>query len=204
MSSNAELRAKARAMLGGNIFRNEWLYAMLIALAVAAVTGALSATGIGALLAGGLISCGMANYYIGRVRGMIPHDSLGALLDGAKNDLAGNIITGILHSVFIALWSLLFVIPGIVKACSYALTFYIKNDNPNLTATEAITESRRMMDGFKLKYFMLNLSFIGWFIVGALCLGVGTFWVSAYLEAAKAHFYEEVKAAKAPFFNVLP
>lgn len=204
MSSNAELRAKARAMLGGNVFRNEWLYAMLISLAVAAITGALSATGIGVLLVNGLIMCGTANYFVGRVRGTVAHDSLGALLDGAKKDLGGNIITGILHTLFIALWSILLVVPGIVKSCSYAMTFYIKNDRPDLSATEAITESRRMMDGFKMKYFMLNLSFIGWYIVGILCLGIGTFWVSAYAEAAKAHFYEEVKAAKAPFFAVLP
>ena len=91
---------------------------------------------------------------------------------------------------------MLFVIPGIIKSCSYALTFYIRADNPSLSATEAITESRRMMDGYKMKYFMLQLSFIGWIIVGALCLGVGTLWVAAYMQTATAVFYEEVKASK--------
>lgn len=203
MSTNAELRARARDLLGGGVFSNGWLYAMLISVAVAVINGALSATGIGMLLVNGLIMSGMANYFIGRVRGTAQYDSLGALLDGATKDLGGNIIAGILHTLFIALWSLLFVIPGIVKSCSYALTFYIKNDNPGMSANDAITESRRMMDGFKMKYFMLRLSFIGWYIVGILCLGIGTFWVSAYEEAAIAHFYEEVKMAKAPFFNVL-
>ena len=91
------------------------------------------------------------------------------------------------------LWSLLFVIPGIVKACSYAMTFYIKAENPNLTATEAITESRKMMDGHKLDYFFLQLSFIGWYIVGAICLGIGVLWVNTYREASNAIFYEHIK-----------
>ena len=204
MSSNAEIRARARELLGGGILKNEWLYAMLISLAVTLITGALSATGIGTLIVSGLLMAATANYFTARIRGRAGYDSLGALVDGATKDLAGNIITGILHSVFIILWSLLFVIPGIVKSCSYALTFYIKNDRPELSATEAITESRRMMEGYKMQYFLLQLSFIGWYIVGILCLGIGAFWVSAYVEAANAHFYEEVKMAKAPFFNVLP
>ena len=203
-SSNHELRAKARATLGEGIFNNEWLYAMLISLCVAVINGALSVTGIGSFIISGIISCAMANYFIGRVRGEVSHDGFSALLRGAQKDIAGSMITGILHTVFILLWSLLFIVPGIVKGCSYALTFYIKNDRPELSATEAITESRRMMDGFKMKYFLLQLSFIGWLIVGILCLGIGTFWVQAYIEAANAHFYEEVKAAKAPFIEVLP
>ena len=204
LSSNYEIRAKARATLGGGIFKNEWLYAMVIALIVSAINGVLAVTGIGAFIVSGILMCAMANYFIGRVRGFVPYDGLSAVVDGAKKDLVGALITGILHTVFIALWTCLFIIPGIVKSCSYALTFYIKNDRPELSANDAITESRRMMDGFKMKYFLLQLSFIGWMIVGALCLGVGTFWVQAYIEAANAHFYEEVKAAKAPFTTVLP
>ena len=203
MISNSELRARARVTLGSGVFKNEWLYAMLISVAVSLINGALSATGIGVILVSGLIMSGTANYFLGRVRGTVNHDSLGAILDGATKDLGGNIITGILQTVFIALWTMLFFIPGIVKSCSYALAFYIKNDNPYMSANDAITESRRMMDGFKMKYFMLRLSFIGWYIIGILCLGIGTFWVSAYEETAIAHFYEEVKLAKAPFFNVV-
>ena len=74
------------------------------------------------------------------------------------------------------------------------MTFYIKNDHPEYTATEAITESRRMMDGHKMDFFLLQLSFIGWWIVGVLCFGIGTLWVQAYNETANAIFYEELKA----------
>ena len=204
ISSNSELRAKARATLGGGIFKNEWLYPMLITLCVIAINGVLSSTGIGVLILSGVITCATTNYFIGRVRGYVSHDGFSAVIDGAKKDIAGSIILGILHTLFIILWSLLFIIPGIVKACSYALAFFIKNDRPSLTATEAIKESQRMMNGFKMKYFLLQLSFIGWIIVGLLCFGVGIAWVQAYIDTANAHFYEEVKAAKAPFIEVLP
>ena len=204
MSSNYEIRAKARETLGGGIFKNEWVYPVVIMVILSAISGALSATGVGLLIAEGVLMIAVSNYFIGRVRGTEPHDRFGALLDGAKKDLAGGVVAGILHTLFIALWTILFIIPGIVKSCSYALTYYIKNDRPELSATEAITESRRMMDGFKMKYFMLQLSFIGWIIVGILTLGIGMLWVSAYMEAATAHFYEEVRAEKATFLSVLP
>ena len=137
-------------------------------------------------------------YFIGRIRGNVEYKNLGVTIDSVKSDVVGSIITGILYNLFIMLWSLLFVIPGIVKSCAYAMTFYVKNDNPELNANDAITESRRLMDGYKMKYFMLQFSFIGWMIVGTLCFGIGTLRVAAYMEAANAVFYEEVKAAKNP------
>ena len=204
MISNAQIRQKARQVLGGGIFKNEWLYALLVSLVVSVISGALSATFVGTIIVYGILMVASSTYYLGRVRGTVAHDKLGVTIEGVKNDLSGSLITGILYNVFIMLWSMLFVIPGIVKSCSYALTFYIRADNPSLSATEAITESRRMMDGYKMKYFMLQLSFIGWLIVGTLCLGVGTLWVAAYMQTATAVFYEEVKAAKCPQANAAP
>ena len=96
--------------------------------------------------------------------------------------------------IFIALWSLLFLIPGIIKMFSYAMTPYILEENPELTAGEAIDRSRAMMKGHKFDLFWLYLSFIGWFFLGFLTLGIGTLWISPYLETAQAAFYEEVKA----------
>ena len=96
--------------------------------------------------------------------------------------------------IFIALWSLLFLIPGIIKMFSYAMTPYILEENPELTAGEAIDRSRAMMKGHKFDLFWLYLSFIGWFFLGFLTLGIGMLWISPYLETAQAAFYEEVKA----------
>lgn len=198
MISSSEIRARARGVLGNNIFSNSWLYALLAELIIGAIGAALGVTGVGAFILGGTLSCSLAFYYQGRVRGTVGHGDFIALVDGAKQDIAGSIITGILYSVFIALWSMLLIIPGIIKSFSYAMTFYIKNDHPEYSANDAITESRRMMDGHKMEYFILQLSFIGWWIVGALCLGVGTIWVQSYVSAANAIFYEELKANYIP------
>lgn len=196
MISNSEIRAKARQSLGG-LFQNSFLIPVLIVLAAGAIISALSATVIGSLIASGLVSIGVAAYFLMRVRGG-EANNFACIIDGAKVDIVGNILTGILHSLFITLWSMLFVIPGIIKACSYSMTFFIKLEHPEYTANQAITESRKMMKGHKMQYFLLQLSFIGWYILGALCLGVGVLWVDAYAQTATAVFYEELKAKTEP------
>ncbi|MBR1705255.1 MAG: DUF975 family protein [Bacteroidales bacterium] len=100
----------------------------------------------------------------------------------------------LLMEIFIALWSLLLVIPGIIKAFSYAMTPYILEENPELSANEAIDRSRYMMKGHKFDLFWLYLSFIGWFILAFLTLGIGFLWLQPYVYTSVAAFYEEVKA----------
>jgi uncharacterized membrane protein len=97
-------------------------------------------------------------------------------------------------SILIGLWTLLLVIPGIVKAFSYAMTPYILEENPELTSTEAIHRSRMMMRGHKFDLFWLELSFIGWGFLCIFTLGIGFFWLIPYMETSVAAFYEEVKA----------
>ena len=96
--------------------------------------------------------------------------------------------------VFIFLWSLLFLIPGIVKAFSYAMTPYILEEKPELSANEAIDHSRAMMKGHKFDLFWLYLSFIGWGILCLFTLGIGFLWLTPYMNTAVAAFYEDVKA----------
>ncbi len=100
----------------------------------------------------------------------------------------------LLMVIFIALWSLLFLIPGIVKAYSYAMTPFILEENPELTAGEAIDRSRFMMRGHKFDLFWLQLSFIGWFFLSLLTAGIGLLWLEPYYRTSLAAFYEEVKA----------
>jgi uncharacterized membrane protein len=100
----------------------------------------------------------------------------------------------LLMYIFLFLWSLLLIIPGIIKAFSYAMTPYILEENPELGASEAIDRSRMMMRGHKFDLFWLYLSFIGWFFLCLLTAGIGFLWLNPYVETAKAAFYEEVKA----------
>jgi uncharacterized membrane protein len=100
--------------------------------------------------------------------------------------------------IFTFLWSLLFCIPGIVKGYSYAMTYYILNDRPELSATDAITESRRLMNGHKMQAFLLDLSFLGWLILGYLACCVGVFFVIPYMESARANFYTAIIEQEEP------
>ena len=102
----------------------------------------------------------------------------------------GMLLTGI----FVFLWSLLLVIPGIIKLFSYSMTKYILEEYPELSASEAIDRSRAMMRGHKFDLFWLYLSFIGWAILCVLTAGIGYLWLVPYMETAETAFYEDVKA----------
>ncbi|MDF2606761.1 MAG: hypothetical protein K0S34_956 [Bacillales bacterium] len=104
-----------------------------------------------------------------------------------------SILNTITVSIFVFLWSLLLIIPGIIKGISYSLTKYIILDNHDIKNIDAIDLSRKMMNGYKWKYFKLHVSFIGWYILGALTLGIGFIWITPYIETSFAAFYQYVK-----------
>ena len=95
--------------------------------------------------------------------------------------------------VYTLLWTLLLVIPGIIKAYSYSMTFYILRENPEMTAGDAITASQKMMDGHKMDLFLLSLSFIGWAILASITFGIGYLCLIPYIYTAYAAFYETLK-----------
>ena len=95
--------------------------------------------------------------------------------------------------VYTLLWTLLLVIPGIIKAYSYSMTFYILRENPEMTAGDAITASQKMMDGHKMDLFLLSLSFIGWAILASITFGIGYLWLIPFIYTAYAAFYETLK-----------
>ena len=100
-----------------------------------------------------------------------------------------NIIT----NFFVFLWSLLLVIPGIIKVFSYAAAPFILADNPELTAREALSESKRIMDGHKFDLFVLQLSFFWWYILSAITFGIAYIYVVPYFQATMANFYNDIK-----------
>ena len=107
---------------------------------------------------------------------------------------------GILQSLLLFAWSLLFAIPGIVKAYAYSMSYYILNDHPEMTANEAVTASKEMMKGHKGELFVLDLSFIGWGILSALTCGILELcYVGPYRLATRTAFYEDLKARQAQY-----
>ena len=99
-----------------------------------------------------------------------------------------------LVNLFTFLWALLLIIPGIMKAFSYALTPYILLDEPELTARQAIARSCEIIQGRRWKLFCLSLSFIGWGILSLLTFGIGFLWLAPYMNASIAAFYEDARA----------
>ena len=103
----------------------------------------------------------------------------------------------LLQTLYILLWSLLFIIPGIMAAYSYSMTGYILADNPDMTADEAIARSKQMMDGNRWRLFCLQISFIGWSLLSSLLtFGIGDLWLTPYRQAASAAFYREISGTE--------
>ena len=126
------------------------------------------------------------------------------LIDGQKPQV-GNIFDGfsifgkafwlsIITSFFIMLWSLLLIVPGIMKTYAYMMAPYILAENPELKAREALNESKRITDGHKMNLFVLHLSFIGWGLLGIVTMGIAFIYVIPYIEATTANAYKKLKA----------
>ena len=191
----SELKKQAKAALKGH-----WGVAILVGLAMVGINwliGMIPVIGWVVSLAAVVFEFGIAAFYLSVIRaGDIQFTTL---FSSSFEGFAKKLGTMWLQILYIFLWSLLFWIPGLIKSYSYAMTEYILLDNPELTANEAITKSREMMDGYKWKLFVLELSFIGWRIlcmIPVLGTVLSLLYVNPYVTATRAQFYEELKAIK--------
>ena len=98
-----------------------------------------------------------------------------------------------LKGLYVLLWTLCFIIPGIVASYSYAMAPYILYENPDMTGSEALAASKELMKGNKWRLFCLGFSFFGWSLLSAITLGIGFLFLRPYAEAAGAAFYREIK-----------
>ncbi len=210
-----EIKDRARASLENKLFGNVWLRLVVCAVVTGLLTGLPGLLGsvfnrvspsIGALIGGpltivSLLIAGPFNFALARIYQRVAqgHKELNiqSVFDGFKENFVDAVILGFMRSLYTFLWSLLFIIPGIVKSYSYSMAFFIQQEAGGKKGwRECIDESMALTNGYKGKLFLLDLSFIGWYILGFLCLGIGTLWVSVYHQTARAHFYEELKLIK--------
>ena len=146
------------------------------------------------LVLGGAVSLGYARFNLNLVDGQPPRfDDLFSEFHRIWPAFCLKFLTGL----FVVLWSLLFIVPGILASFSYAMAPYILTENPDMTAREAIAASKEMMRGNRWRLFCLGFSFIGWAILAALTLGIGTLWLRPYEEAAQAAFYRDLSGTGA-------
>ena len=140
------------------------------------------------------LTWGYQTLFLGAVRG--GEATAKDMFEGYNKELFSRVLTTtLLYYVYVFLWSLLLLIPGCIKAYSYAMTPYILKDNPEMKNNAAIEESMRMMDGHKLELFLLDLSFIGWALLSFLTCGIGFLWLAPYMNMARVNFYEDLKKA---------
>lgn len=109
-----------------------------------------------------------------------------------------------LRILYVTLWMLLFIIPGIVKGLSYAMTPFILEEHPEMTASQAIKASMRLMDGHKMDLFILNLTFFGWWILACLTMGIGFLFLNPYMNAAYAVFYRDISGRRQESRSYVP
>lgn len=189
MKTFNELKSSAKTQIKGKI---GILFAMfLIIIAVSIASSFLPVLGfIANYLVGAAFTLGGAWVFLKIAKG--EEVSVGNIFYGFE-DLWTAIKAQFFMGLFISLWSLLLIIPGIIKAYAYSMTFFILAENKGMPVLEAITLSRKMMDGHKMDLFLLFLSFIGWFILTAITFGIAGIWVYPYFYATFSNFYLSVK-----------
>ncbi|WP_298842486.1 DUF975 family protein [Clostridium sp.] len=156
-----------------------------------------SSNGYGSLLSfvlSGPITLGVAAYFLKLTRNEGP--TIENMFGGFKFFIK-SFVLNIIINLFTILWSLLLIIPGIIASLGYSMSYYIMMDNPDLSALDVLNRSKLMMSGFKFKLFSLWCSFIGWFFLGILTLGIGFLWINPYYETAKVNFYQDIR------FNII-
>lgn len=136
-------------------------------------------------------SIAAAGYYLNHIRGFNPQWQ--SLYKEGFDRFGKYLLTGFLTYLFTVLWSLLFIIPGIVMGFAYSQAKYIIHDNPGLDSTEAIKISKIITKGYKGDLFMLYLSFFGWYILTGLTAGILGIYVVPYVETTSAMYYENLK-----------
>jgi uncharacterized membrane protein len=186
VTSNKDLMTQAREALSGR-----WGLALGTFILYMLIMAASGTVFIGTLLIGGAFAVGISTFCLSIARK--EEARLEMIFSGFKN-FGNALILYLLIAIFVFLWTLLLIIPGIIAQISYAMAYFIMSDEPNIGAMDAINKSKKMMYGYKWKYFCLCCRFIGWFILGVLSLGIGFLWIVPYLNISFAEFYEDVKA----------
>lgn len=188
---NSELRRVSRQQLKGNwggpILAVFLFMVIIIAIACIPVAGSIIN-----LLVTGPFELGLVLYFLCFVRGRQP--KIEVLFSGFKT-FGKSLGLYLLMTLYILLWSLLLIVPGIIMSFAYSQAFMILADNPDMKVTDILRTSKAMMKGYKMKLFLLGLSFIGWALLCVITFGIGYLWLTPYMQVACINFYEDIKKA---------
>lgn len=181
--------------LGREDLKGNWTNSVIILVIYSLILSALSffafyTIGVISILIGGALELGLTNYFF-NLRRNPEFAEINNLFEGFKY-FTDSLCIYLLKNLYIILWTILLIIPGIIKSIAYTMTYYVYLDNKKLSANDCIKRSQELMKGHKWEYFVFCLTFIGWFLLGLLCFGIGVYWVEAYFNASKMNFYEKI------------
>jgi len=142
------------------------------------------------LIIGGPFALGVSIFSLAISRGQ---DARIEQLFKGFNNFGTSLGAYLLMMLFVFLWTLLLIVPGIIAGISYSMTFFIIADDNNIGSMQAIDKSKSMMMGHKWKLFRLYLRFFGWGLLCILTLGIGFLWLMPYAQVTMAKFYEDIK-----------
>jgi uncharacterized membrane protein len=193
ITENVVLMRNARESLTGKwgLAIGTFVIYFIISGAIQAISREIPSVGIISLIIGGPFALGIATFSLALSRNQ---DARLEQIFQGFNNFGTALVAYLLMILFIVLWALLLIVPGIIAAISYSLTFFILSEDPSMKAMDAIDKSKKMMDGYKWKYFCLMLRFIGWSLLCLLTLGIGFLWLVPYIQVTLAKFYDDVKA----------
>lgn len=182
--SSARRVSENSDIYSGNLFNVGMITGLLAGIATVVILIVLVAK----VFVGNLLKMGGYRFFI---LNQTAQPGIGTLLDGFRSGHYVNIVlTMFLRDLFTALWSLLLVVPGIVKHYEYLMVPYIIAENPAMDYKEAFQISKQMMDGEKMEAFIMDLSFIGWYLLSAVTCGLlAIFYVNPYVQASFAEMY---------------
>lgn len=177
-----------------DVLKGKWGLAigtMFIYMVIMLVIGSIPKVGsIIPLIIGGPFALGLAIFSLSLARNK--EAKIAQIFQGFDNFVSA-LCTYLLMLLYILLWTLLLIVPGIIAGLSYAMTFYILADNPSIKAGDALRNSKVMMNGYKLKLFYLCLRFFGLGLLCILTLGIGFLWLLPYVQVCLATFYDDIK-----------
>ncbi|WP_139958315.1 DUF975 family protein [Flavicella sediminum] len=192
MKTTNEIMQDAKDSLTGKwgIAVGTYLVIFCISAAIQVIAEKAPLASVGSILISGPLALGIAIFALSIVRK--EETRFEQIFEGFHN-FGNALVTYLLMLLFILLWTLLLIIPGIIAAISYAMTFYILAENPDLAPREVLQKSQDMMYGYKMKYAGILLRIFGLAILCIFTLGIGFLFLAPYVQVVNAQFYEEIK-----------
>ncbi len=191
---NEAIRREARDLL-----KDKWGSLALVWLIIYAIYGIMNIVipGLGSvvpLIVGGPLTLGITAIFLKLWRR--EDFRIEEMFEGF-HDFTRSLVAYLLIGLYCFLWALLLIVPGVIAGISYSMTFFILAEDPKIEAEEAMRQSKQMMEGHKTEFFMLMLSFIGWFLLSCLTFGIGFLFLSSYTMMASMLFYQKLKGQTA-------